>query len=211
QLRRLSAEQMEAVADIAERYAHGEIRVSHEQNLVLPHVALEDLPAVYDELAASGLATANAGLITDIIACPGLDYCSLATARSIPVAQRISERFGDSERARDIGQMKIKISGCINACGHHHVGHIGILGLERKGVETYQITLGGSADETCAMGALTGPGFSYEEVVDAVERIVDAYRALRKNEDEDFLTAFRRVGMQPFKEALYENSKGADI
>ena len=206
-----SAEQMEAVADIAERYAHGEIRVSHEQNLVLPHVALEDLPAVYDELAASGLATANAGLITDIIACPGLDYCSLATARSIPVAQRISERFGDSERARDIGQMKIKISGCINACGHHHVGHIGILGLERKGVETYQITLGGSADETCAMGALTGPGFSYEEVVDAVERIVDAYRALRKNEDEDFLTAFRRVGMQPFKEALYENSKGADI
>jgi sulfite reductase (NADPH) hemoprotein beta-component len=206
-----SAEQMEAVADIAERYAHSEIRVSHEQNLVLPHVALEDLPAVYDELAASGLATANAGLITDIIACPGLDYCSLATARSIPVAQRISERFGDSERARDIGQMKIKISGCINACGHHHVGHIGILGLERKGVETYQITLGGSADETCAMGALTGPGFSYEEVVDAVERIVDAYRALRKNEDEDFLTAFRRVGMQPFKEALYENSKGADI
>ena len=206
-----SAEQMEAVADIAERYAHGEIRVSHEQNLVLPHVALEDLPAVYDELAASGLATANAGLITDIIACPGLDYCSLATARSIPVAQRISERFGDSERARDIGLLKIKISGCINACGHHHVGHIGILGLERKGVETYQITLGGSADETCAMGALTGPGFSYEEVVDAVERIVDAYRALRKNEDEDFLTAFRRVGMQPFKEALYENSKGADI
>ena len=206
-----SAEQMEAVADIAERYAHSEIRVSHEQNLVLPHVALEDLPAVYDELAASGLATANAGLITDIIACPGLDYCSLATARSIPVAQRIPERFGDSERARDIGLLKIKISGCINACGHHHVGHIGILGLERKGVETYQITLGGSADETCAMGALTGPGFSYEEVVDAVERIVDAYRALRKNEDEDFLTAFRRVGMQPFKEALYENSKGADI
>jgi sulfite reductase (NADPH) hemoprotein beta-component len=206
-----SADQMDAVADIADRYARGEIRVSHEQNLVLPHVALDDVPAVYDELAASGLATANAGLITDIIACPGLDYCSLATARSIPVAQRISERFGDTARARDIGQLKIKISGCINACGHHHVGHIGILGLERKGVETYQITLGGSGDETCSMGALTGPGFSSEEVVDAIERIVEAYRALRVNESEDFLTAFRRVGMQPFKEALYETSKGADI
>ncbi len=206
-----SADQMDAVADIAERYALGEIRVSHEQNLVLPHVALEDAPAVFDALAACGLATANAGLITDIIACPGLDYCALATARSIPVAQRISQRFGDTARARDIGQLKIKISGCINACGHHHVGHIGILGLERKGVETYQITLGGSGDETCSMGALTGPGFSSEEVVDAIERIVDAYRMLRTDESEDFLTAYRRVGMQPFKEALYETSKGADI
>jgi sulfite reductase (NADPH) hemoprotein beta-component len=206
-----SADQMDAVADIAERYALGEIRVSHEQNLVLPHVALEDAPAAFDALAACGLATANAGLITDIIACPGLDYCALATARSIPVAQRISQRFGDTARARDIGQLKIKISGCINACGHHHVGHIGILGLERKGVETYQITLGGSGDETCSMGALTGPGFSSEEVVDAIERIVDAYRMLRTDESEDFLTAYRRVGMQPFKEALYETSKGADI
>jgi sulfite reductase (NADPH) hemoprotein beta-component len=140
-----------------------------------------------------------------------MDYCSLATARSIPVAQRISERFGDGPRARDIGALKIKISGCINACGHHHVGHIGILGLERKGVETYQITLGGTGDETCSMGTLTGPGFSSEEVVDAIERIVDAYMALRNEPGEDFLTAFRRLGMQPFKEALYETSKGADI
>ncbi|MBV8661917.1 MAG: nitrite/sulfite reductase, partial [Hyphomicrobiales bacterium] len=142
-----SADQMDAVADLAEDYSHDELRVSHEQNLVLPHVALDDLPAVYDRLASVGLATPNAGLISDIIACPGLDYCALATARSIPIAQRLSERFGDGVRARAIGPMKIKISGCINACGHHHVGHIGILGLERAGEETYQVTLGGSGDE----------------------------------------------------------------
>ncbi len=206
-----TAEQMDLVADLAARFGHDEIRVSHEQNLVLPHVALDDLPAVYDELAANGLATANAGLISDIIACPGMDYCALATARSIPIAQRISERFGEGERARDIGELKIKISGCINACGHHHVGHIGILGLERKGVETYQITLGGSGDETCSLGTLTGPGFSSEEVIDAIERIVNVYLSLRHDRSEDFLAAFRRVGMQPFKEALYETSKGADI
>ncbi|MDB5569037.1 MAG: Sulfite reductase hemoprotein beta-component [Hyphomicrobiales bacterium] len=206
-----TAAQMDAVADLAARYGHDEIRVSHEQNLVLPHVALDDLPAIYDELAANGLATANAGLISDIIACPGLDYCALATARSIPIAQRISERFGEGERARDIGELKIKISGCINACGHHHVGHIGILGLERKGVETYQITLGGSGDETCSLGTLTGPGFSSEEVVDAIERIVNVYMSVRTDRSEDFLAAYRRVGMQPFKEALYETSKGADI
>ncbi len=206
-----TAEQMEAVADLAEKYGHSEIRVSHEQNLVLPHVALDDLPAVYDGLAAHGLATANAGLISDIIACPGMDYCSLATARSIPVAQRVSRRFGDPARAREIGAMKLKISGCINACGHHHVGHIGILGLERKGVETYQLTLGGSADETCAVGDITGPGFSYEDIVDAVETVVDAYVELRANPSEDFLTAYRRVGMAPFKKALYDRDKGADI
>ena len=206
-----TAEQMEVVAGLAEKYGHDEIRVSHEQNLVLPYVALDDLPAVYDELAKHDLATANAGQISDIIACPGLDYCSLATARSIPVAQRISERFGDGPRARDIGDIKIKISGCINACGHHHVGHIGILGLERKGVETYQITLGGSADETCAIGDITGPGFSYEAVVDAVETVVDTYLGLRNDAKEDFLTAYRRVGMAPFKAALYEKNTGADI
>ena len=142
-----SADQMDAVADLAEDYSHDEVRVSHEQNLILPHVALDDLPAVYDRLASVGLSTPNAGGISDIIACPGLDYCALATARSIPVAQRIAQRFGDGQRARSIGPLKIKISGCINACGHHHVGHIGILGLERAGEETYQITLGGSADE----------------------------------------------------------------
>ena len=206
-----SADQMDLVADLAERYGHDEIRVSHEQNLVLPHVALDDVPAIYDALAANGLATANAGLISDIIACPGLDYCSLATARSIPVAQRISERFGEGQRAREIGELKIKISGCINACGHHHVGHIGILGLERKGVETYQITLGGSGDETCSLGTITGPGFSSEEVVDAVERVVDRYLAVRESVDEDFLTAYRRVGMAPFKDALYAMNTGADI
>ena len=206
-----TAEQMEAVADLAERYGHDEIRVSHEQNLVLPYVAEDDLPAVYDVLRAQGLATANAGLVSDIICCPGLDYCSLATARSIPVAQRISERFADGERARKIGDLKIKISGCINACGHHHVGNIGILGLERKGVETYQLTLGGSGDETCSIGDITGPGFSSEDVVDAIETVVDTYVGLRNSPQEDFLSAYRRVGMAPFKKALYERDTGADI
>ncbi len=206
-----TSEQMDAVADLAERYSHDEIRVSHEQNLVLPHAALDDLGAIYDALAACGLATPNAGLVSDIIACPGMDYCALATARSIPVAQRLSQRFGEMERARDIGGLKIKISGCINACGHHHVGHIGILGLERKGVETYQVTLGGSGDEICTIGDITGPGFSYEDVVDAVETVVDTYIGLRKDKSEDFISAYRRVGMAPFKTALYDRDKGADI
>ena len=207
----MNAEQMELVADLAERYAGDELRVSHEQNLVLPHVALDDMPALYDALSAQGLATPNVGLASDIIACPGLDYCALATARSIPVAQRISERIGAGARARDIGAMKIKISGCINACGHHHVGHIGILGLERKGVETYQLTLGGSGDETCAVGDITGPGFSSETVVDAVETLLDTYLGLRAGAQESFLDAYRRVGMAPFKKALYERDAAADI
>jgi sulfite reductase (NADPH) hemoprotein beta-component len=206
-----SADQMDAVADLAEDYSADEVRVSHEQNLVLPHVALDDLPAVYDRLASVGLATPNAGLISDIISCPGLDYCTLATARSIPIAQRISERFGDGARAKEIGPLKIKISGCINACGHHHVGHIGILGLERAGEETYQITLGGSGDETASLGQITGPGFSYENVVDAVETIVSTYMEVRRDRSEDFLTTYRRVGMAPFKEALYERNAGSDI
>ena len=198
-----SAAQMDLMADLAERYSHDELRVSHEQNIVLPHVALDDVPAVYDALAADGLATGNIGLVTDIICCPGLDYCTLATARSIPIAQKISNRFADDERAAEIGQLKIKISGCINACGHHHVGHIGILGLEKAGVETYQLTLGGTADETCSIGDVTGRGFSSEGIVDAVETVVDTYLRLRTDESEDFLHAFRRVGMAPFKEALY--------
>ncbi len=206
-----TADQMDAVADLAEDYSGDEVRVSHEQNLVLPHVALDDLPAVYDRLASVGLATPNAGLVSDIIACPGLDYCALATARSIPVAQRISERFGDGARAKEIGPLKIKISGCINACGHHHVGHIGILGLERAGEETYQITLGGSGDETASIGQITGPGFSYENVVDAIETVVSTYMGVRRDQSEDFLTTYRRVGMAPFKEALYERSAGSDI
>ena len=192
-------------------YSHDEVRVSHEQNLILPHIALDDLPAVYDRLASVGLSTPNAGAISDIIACPGLDYCALATARSIPVAQRIAERFGDGQRAKEIGPLKIKISGCINACGHHHVGHIGILGLERAGEETYQITLGGSADEQAAIGQITGPGFSSENVVEAIETIVETYTGLRLSEQETFIDAYRRVGMAPFKEALYERSAGSDI
>ncbi|MFQ0815472.1 sulfite reductase [Brucella anthropi] len=198
-----SAEQMERVAAIAETYSFDEIRVSHEQNLVLPHVAKADLAAVYDLLQLDGLVTPNAGLITDIIACPGLDYCALANARSIPVAQRISERFGDQRRQIEIGDLKIKISGCINACGHHHVGHIGILGVEKKGEELYQITLGGSADEQSAIGEITGRGFSSEDVVDAIETIVDTYLTLRESPGETFLAAYRRVGMEPFKRALY--------
>jgi sulfite reductase (NADPH) hemoprotein beta-component len=198
-----SAEQMDAVADLAERFSHDEIRVSHEQNLVLPHVALADLRAVYDGLVAIGLAAANSGLITDIIACPGLDYCALANARSIPVAQQISERFAAQDRQEEIGELKIKISGCINACGHHHVGAIGILGVEKKGEELYQITLGGSADELTTIGEITGRGFAPDEVVDAVETIVDTYLGLRLNEGESFLASYRRVGAQPFKDALY--------
>ncbi|BCP51818.1 sulfite reductase [Kaistia sp. 32K] len=198
-----TAEQMDAVADLAERLAFDEIRVSHEQNLILPHVANGDLKAIYDGLVANGLATANAGLVTDIIACPGLDYCALANARSIPVAQRISQRFGDIERQRDIGDLKIKISGCINACGHHHVGHIGILGVEKKGEEFYQISLGGSGDENSSIGEIIGRGFSTEEIVDAIETVVDTYIAKRENSDETFLAAYRRLGQAPFKEALY--------
>ena len=198
-----TASQMEAVADIAERFAGGEIRVSHEQNLVLPHVRLDDLPAVHAELARAGLATPNAGLVTDIIACPGLDYCSLANARSIPVAQRISERFADLDRQHDIGELKIKISGCINACGHHHVGHIGILGVDRRGEEFYQITLGGSADERTSIGEIVGKGFSAAEIVDAIEAVVETYLRLRASPAEKFLDAYRRLGEAPFREALY--------
>ena len=195
--------QMDAVAEIAEEYALDEIRVTHEQNLVLPHVALADLEPVYRALVAAGLATANAGLITDIIACPGLDYCALANARSIPLAQEISSRFGNAERQAEIGELKIKISGCINACGHHHVGHIGLLGVEKKGAELYQITLGGSGDEHTSVGEIIGRGFEPEKVTDAIEKIVETYLGLRLSKDEKFLDAYRRVGPQPFKTALY--------
>ncbi len=198
-----SAEQMEVVADLADRFAHGEIRVSHEQNLVLPHVALDDVPGLYAELAVAGLATANVGSATDIIACPGLDYCALANARSIPVASELSARFGDPARQDEIGPLSINISGCINACGHHHVGHIGILGVDKKGDEAYQITLGGSADEATSIGSIIGPGFSAETVVDAVEKVIDTYIALRVAPDETFIAAYRRLGEAPFKEALY--------
>ncbi|WP_460450883.1 nitrite/sulfite reductase [Alsobacter sp. SYSU BS001988] len=198
-----SSEQMELIADLAERYSFDELRVSHEQNLVFAHVRQDDLPVVFAALQKAGLATANAGLVTDIIACPGLDYCALANARSIPIAQRLSERFGDAARQREIGELKIKISGCINACGHHHVGHIGILGVDRKGEEFYQITLGGSGDETCSIGEIVGKGFSSEGIVDAVETVVDTYLEVRADPSETFLQTFRRLGEEPFVRALY--------
>ncbi|UUP17892.1 nitrite/sulfite reductase [Nitratireductor thuwali] len=198
-----SADQMDAVAELAERYGNDEIRVTHEQNLVLPHVARADLKAVFDRLVEIGLATANAGLVTDIIACPGLDFCALANARSIPVAQQISTRFGDQKRQEEIGDLKIKISGCINACGHHHVGHIGILGVEKKGAELYQITLGGSGDERTSIGEIIGRGFGPDEIVDAVETLVETYLGHRQGREETFLDAYRRLGPAPFKEALY--------
>ena len=200
-----TAGQMDVVADLAERYSLGEVRVSHHQNLVLPHVRREDLFAVWQALAAHRLATANIGLATDIISCPGLDYCSLATARSIPIAQRLSERLADAARQRDVGPLRINISGCINACGHHHVGHIGILGLDKRGEEFYQVTLGGRSDDAAAIGTILGPGLSADGVVDAVETVIDTYLANR-NAGETFSDTYLRIGEAPFKEAVY----GAD-
>ena len=205
----VTTEQMNVLADLAERYGHDELRISHEQNVILPHVKLNDLRVVHAALADAGLATANANLISDIIACPGLDYCALATARSIPVAQDIQRRFADPARAKAIGEFKIKISGCINACGHHHVGHVGILGLEKAGIENYQITLGGDHTETAAIGDRAGPGFAFEQVGPAIERLVDAYIQLRANDNERFLDTYRRLGLEPFKAALYEESSAA--
>ena len=190
------------MAEVAESWSLDELRVTHEQNIVLPHVALDDLYAVWSRLRAQGLDAANRGLVTDIIACPGLDYCALATARSIPVAQMIAERFADQALQEKIGPLSIKISGCINACGHHHVGHIGILGLDKAGVESYQITIGGDATETAALGDRTGPGFSYEEVTGAIEALVETYLE-RREAGETFLQCYRRLGMDAFKERLY--------
>jgi sulfite reductase (NADPH) hemoprotein beta-component len=170
---------------------------------VLPNVKLKDLFTVWQALGAHGLSTANAGLITDIIACPGLDYCALATARSIPIAQALSERFADADKQRDIGPLGIKISGCINACGHHHVGHIGILGLEKRGEESYQITLGGDPTENAAIGDILGPGLVAEEVPDAIERLVNVYLAQRVS-GETFIEAVRRLGVAPFKAAFLQ-------
>ncbi len=202
-----SAAQMRAVADLAERYGHDEIRVSHEQNLVLPHVHRSYLPAVFEALSQYDLASPNAGLISDIIACPGMDYCSLATARSIPIAQDIATHFSDSAYAESIGEMKIKISGCINACAHHHVGHIGILGLEKGGKENYQFTFGGDHTENMTLGERAGPGIAAEQVVPAIERVVKVYLKSRDNPGEPFLDTCRRIGASPFKEALYDTGE----
>jgi sulfite reductase (NADPH) hemoprotein beta-component len=201
-------EQMDALADLMDQYGIAEIRVSHEQNLVLPHVRQKDLPAIHARLKELGLATPNAGLITDIIACPGLDYCDLANARSIPIAQKISERFADLDRQHHIGELKIKISGCINACGHHHAGHIGILGVDKKGVEYYQLQLGGSGAEDASIGEILGPGFGKDEIADAVERVIGAYLDLR-TDGERFLDTYRRVGIVPFKNVAYQEEMHA--
>ncbi len=197
-----TGDQMRVMADLAERYSHDELRVSHAQNIVLPHVKLEDAFAIWEELAKANLAAANYGLLGDIIACPGLDYCALATARAIPVSQAISRKFADMDTQEKYGPLKINISGCINACGHHHVGHIGILGLDKKGEEYFQITLGGSSGDKASIGSILGPGFAAEEVPDAIEKILNTYVMLRQP-GEEFLAAYRRVGPQPFKDALY--------
>jgi sulfite reductase (NADPH) hemoprotein beta-component len=190
------------VADLAERFSFGEIRVSHEQNLVLPHVRQDQLQALWSELVASGLASGNVGLVSNIISCPGLDYCALATARSIPLAQRIAQHFAGPERQREIGPLNLNISGCINACAHHHVAHIGLLGVDKDGQETYQITLGGSADDKASIGDIVGPTIDSDKVVDAVETIIDTYIAHR-HDGEDFIDTYRRLGKGPFKEAVY--------
>src|SRR6202034_3641677 len=199
----VTAEQMDAIADLADRYSFGEIRVGHEQNLALPHVAQRNLPALWKALDAIGVATANINLITDIIACPGLDYCSLANARSIPIAQELTRRFANHDTAEMIGRLHVNISGCINACGHHHVGHIGILGVEKNGEEFYQITIGGRAAEHAAVGTRIGPAVPYGEVADVVEDIVEAYLALRARPDEVFIDAVKRLGVEPFRERVY--------
>jgi sulfite reductase (NADPH) hemoprotein beta-component len=198
-----TAAQMEALADLADRYSFGEIRVGHEQNLVLPHVAQRDLLALWRELDRIGVAVPNVSLISDIISCPGLDYCSLANARSIPIAQEITRRFSNLDRQRDLGRLHINISGCINACGHHHVGHIGILGVEKNGEEFYQITLGGKADENATLGELMGPAVPYAQVADVVEGIADAYLELRQRPDELFIDTVKRTGVEPFRERVH--------
>ena len=198
----ISADQMDVVADLAERFSFDEARATHEQNLCLPHVKLDDLHTVWSALATADLAEANIGLATDIIACPGLDYCALANARSIPIAERLTERLaGDAD---DLGELKIKISGCINACGHHHVGHIGILGVDKKGEEYYQILLGGSAAEDASLGAIAGRALSADETVAAVERLIGFYKEKRQD-GERFIDAFRRIGSTQFKEAIYDD------
>ena len=205
-----TAQQMRVMADLAEHYAYDELRISHEQNVILPHVPRDALPEIYVALRKAGLATANIGLVSDIIACPGMDYCALATARSIPIAQEIATHFDALKLEHEIGPLKIKISGCINACGHHHVGHIGILGLDRAGVENYQITLGGDGTETAVIGERAGPGFAANEIVPAVERLVRAYLDLRHDTGETFLQTYRRLGPAPFKAALYPSEARAD-
>ena len=198
-----SSAQIDLMADLAKDYSFDELRVTHAQNIVLPHVKKSDLYTLWQKLDEAELATPNLDLISDMIACPGLDYCSLANARSIPVAQKIAQRFSDVGKQKDLGELKLKISGCINACGHHHAGHIGILGVDRKGVENYQLSLGGSGAEDVSLAKITGPGFDEDGIVDAVEKATNVYLKEREG-DERFVDTYRRVGMAPFKEALYD-------
>ncbi len=198
----ITADQMDLVADLAERFSFDEVRAAYEQNLVLPHIRLDDTPEIWRRLAEAGLATPNADLVTDIIACPGLDYCSLANARSIPVAQALSEQLADLDYQERLGPIRVNMSGCINACGHHHVGHIGVLGVDRKGEEYYQITVGGSADEQAALGEIVGRSLAADEVAPAVGRALDRYLEVRR-EGETFLDAVRRLGADPFRDAIY--------
>ena len=200
-----SVKQMRVLADLAEQYAYDELCVSHEQNIILPHVPKQHVIKIYNKLNEVDLATSNIGMVSDIISCPGMDYCKLATARSIPIAKQIATRFSELKTESDIGPLKIKISGCINACGHHHIGHIGILGLDRGGVENYQITLGGDGTEDAHIGERTGPGLPADKLIEAIEAIINVYLNNRKNRNETFLIFYRRVGLSPFKLAIYQN------
>jgi sulfite reductase (NADPH) hemoprotein beta-component len=205
----ITADKMDSVADLADRYSLGEIRVTHRQNLVLVDVKQSELHELWQKLVALELATPNLGLLSDIICCPGLDYCSLANARSIPIAQDISRAFTDLDELQKIGQFTINISGCMNACGHHHVGHIGILGVDKRGQEFFQLTLGGSSDQNASLGDRLGPGLPQAEVPAAIRKIVDAYLVIRQ-QNERFLDTYRRVGIEPFKSAVYgEESQAA--
>ena len=201
----MSSDQMKMISKVAKEFSFSEIRVTHEQNLVLPHVKNDDLSKVWNIIKKKNLATPNIGLLSDSICCPGLDYCALATARSIPIAQRISDYFNSFEKQKIIGEMKIKISGCINACGHHHVGNIGILGLDRNGEEFYQITLGGSAKEDSKIGEIIGPSFPSEKIIEAIDTIIEVYLTKRTHKKETFLKTLELIGLKPFKKALYDN------
>ncbi|TVP51276.1 MAG: nitrite/sulfite reductase [Halomonas sp.] len=198
----VTADQMEAVADLADRYSFGEVRVTHEQNLVLSDVPVDELEALWKELEALGMANPTVGTLNDIICCPGGDYCSLANAVSIPIAQALQERFEDLDFLYDLGPLDLNISGCMNACGHHHVGHIGILGVDKKGEEFYQISIGGNSTDDASLGKILGPSFFRSDVPDVVEKVLEVYVSQR-HEDERFLDTYRRIGLKPFKERVY--------
>ncbi|MCA9600929.1 MAG: nitrite/sulfite reductase, partial [Myxococcales bacterium] len=199
----LTADQMDAVAALADEFSFGELVVNHRQNLVFPNVRIDALEALWKRLETLGLGLSNVGTITDIVCCPGLDYCSLANARSITVASALQERFADAGRADEVGDVTLNISGCINACGHHHVGNIGILGIDKQGVEHYQLMVGGSHEDDASFGKILGPAFTQEEIPNAVDRLVSAYVALRTSPEERFLDTYRRLGDAPFKERVY--------